>query len=560
MKDRRWLLWGLGALVLGALVLVCGGALATEAEPLPPAAPQLQATYWDSGWVEIAQGEILTLTHNLGGDPALYGVDLIFRDTRPEAYGVHQRAYGGMGVGTQLHGANWQNLTAQTISIHRQINDAAIAQVRVRLWRPDPPAYDSDWQNMRVGNPPTLTHGLGGDVDSYVTGIKFRDTQSLGIHQFAFGGLSLNQQYYGAVWEHLTNNTVEVWRLANDVTTDFARLMIEIADPPAYDSGWVQIARGATRAFTHALGGDPQNYLVRLAERSAIHGISIWGMGGFELGGGFQGVNWENLTDQEVRVFRRPQDTFADSVRVRIWQFNPPTSCVPSLVAPAPGAIMDNGRTDFRDEEIWDFDWADCPGATHYHLYVIGPTATLPTVDDDHLTESSYHFVNRGYVSASHLTGWTWRVRAEVDGVWGAWSETRTFDVEPADTDPPSTCVPALISPAAGAIMDNGRPDGLERLEWKFEWGECPEATRYNLYVTGGGLPFPMIDSTTTTPLYRLSIPGYLAETQLTGWTWRVRAEEDGVWGEWSEERPFTVEPPSSDPLSAFLPLILNGR
>ena len=24
---------------------------------------------------------------------------------------------------------------------------------------------------------------------------------------------------------------------------------------------------------------------------------------------------------------------------------------------------------------VWEFDWSDVPGATQYHLYVIGPTA-----------------------------------------------------------------------------------------------------------------------------------------------------------------------------------------
>lgn len=107
---------------------------------------------------------------------------------------------------------------------------------------------------------------------------------------------------------------------------------------------------------------------------------------------------------------------------------------VPILLSPADGAVLDNGTMDRTDAIVWDFDWSDCPGATHYHLSVMGPTASKPIIDDDAIATSSYHHASNGYI-AGNYSGWKWKVQAYVGGEWGAWSETGVFDVEPVDTD-----------------------------------------------------------------------------------------------------------------------------
>lgn len=111
-----------------------------------------------------------------------------------------------------------------------------------------------------------------------------------------------------------------------------------------------------------------------------------------------------------------------------------PTVTVPELVSPFLNAEMDNGCTDFSDPEIWDFDWTDVPNATAYELYVKNTTASNPVIDAADVTGSSYHYVVNGYVG-QFLTGWEWRVRAKVGGVFQDWSASRPFRVEPADTD-----------------------------------------------------------------------------------------------------------------------------
>ncbi len=114
---------------------------------------------------------------------------------------------------------------------------------------------------------------------------------------------------------------------------------------------------------------------------------------------------------------------------------DPPDVCVPTLISPAEGATLDNGRTDHTNNMIWTFNWSDCPGATQYHLYVKKDTATNPAIDEDSLTASYYQRVTTSYVPAGSLTGWTWKVRAKTDGVWSVWTSARSFQVEPPNTD-----------------------------------------------------------------------------------------------------------------------------
>jgi hypothetical protein len=142
-----------------------------------------------------------------------------------------------------------------------------------------------------------------------------------------------------------------------------------------------------------------------------------------------------STTIYTLHVIKLDSSTEDKTVTVTV---NPagPTPCVPNLVSPAEGATLDNGRTDHTDDIVWDFDWSDCAGATQYHLYVIKSGASIPVVDKDDIPASSYHHVQSGaYIPAANLTGWTWKVRARVGGAWNDWSLTRSFSVEPPDTD-----------------------------------------------------------------------------------------------------------------------------
>jgi hypothetical protein len=65
---------------------------------------------------------MLTLTHNLGGDPMDYAVELWFLDT-DNVLGVNRRNYGGLEANGQWLGAHGEPLTSTTINVYRQPND-----------------------------------------------------------------------------------------------------------------------------------------------------------------------------------------------------------------------------------------------------------------------------------------------------------------------------------------------------------------------------------------------------------------------------------------------------
>lgn len=80
------------------------------------------ASGWSSGWVTITPGTEVTITHNLGGDPDNYSVQLWFLD-EDDGYGINTRGYGGL---------EWENLTTSTINVYSRVGSPH--RVRVRIW------------------------------------------------------------------------------------------------------------------------------------------------------------------------------------------------------------------------------------------------------------------------------------------------------------------------------------------------------------------------------------------------------------------------------------------
>lgn len=114
----------------------------------------------------------------------------------------------------------------------------------------------------------------------------------------------------------------------------------------------------------------------------------------------------------------------------------------------------------------------------------------------------------------------------------------------------PLTCVPTLISPAEGAIMDNAcisQEGQFDPMIWEFDWSSCEGATEYNLYVKNRLIANPAFDlEGIETPSFTFDAGGGSTEAY-DNWFYRVRAMVNGIWGEWSEERNFTVEPLDHD-------------
>ena len=110
----------------------------------------------------------------------------------------------------------------------------------------------------------------------------------------------------------------------------------------------------------------------------------------------------------------------------------------------------------------------------------------------------------------------------------------------PVAAAPSSERGPRLLTPVADATLP--QPDVGE---WRFDWDDTPGAEAYEIVVLGASAIFPMVETTTTTSDYVLDEKsGYIADHNLRGWSWRVRARyANGTWGPWSAIRRFNVTP-----------------
>ena len=222
--------------------------------------------------------------------------------------------------------------------------------------------------------------------------------------------------------------------------------------------------------------------------------------------------------------------------------------CIPELTSPADGDTLDNGCYGLLNELYWNFYWEECPNADRHHLQVNKTGETTPILDIDNLSGGSYTWVTYTPENNDNLTGYSWRVRSKKDGVYGPWSESRSFVLEPINTDCPEYCVPELLSPADTAIMDNGCENMTDSVIWQFDWTDCEFADRYQIVVYHEGSALELInENVVLTSDYTYKSLGYITEANRYNWVWKVRAEVDGFWLEWSDLQYFTVEPLGTD-------------
>jgi hypothetical protein len=334
------------ALFIAVLVCLSGGdtlaapprspALPREPQPLDlqPTLPAAGSKLWSSGWVDISTSENRIFFHNLGGDWEDYAVQVWFRDTDIGGYGVNNRAYGSLENNGVWSGVFWRNLTDASISVARQPADTVADQVCVWIWPSQSSfQYCTAWAAIGQGSTVTINHNLGGNVDDYVVKLWFRNPSSLnGVHQIYYGGAEGGGKMYGAFWHGLDTTQVQVTRYIDDTSAEEFLLCVGLTDPPDWDSGWEDILPNETKTLTHNLGVNINRYIVRteykaLAKDSApqaamaIHQFAYGGDASNILteDAQYMGVNWQNLTNQTIDVYRWANDPYADQVRARIW-------------------------------------------------------------------------------------------------------------------------------------------------------------------------------------------------------------------------------------------------
>jgi hypothetical protein len=87
---------------------------------------------YDSGWVPIALGSQVELTHNIGGNVDNYVVNIQFKDAG--MFGVNNLGHGGLEDAGSYLGAYYHNLTTTSIKVYRLNNAINAPEVRVRIW------------------------------------------------------------------------------------------------------------------------------------------------------------------------------------------------------------------------------------------------------------------------------------------------------------------------------------------------------------------------------------------------------------------------------------------
>ena len=204
--------------------------------------------------------------------------------------------------------------------------------------------WSSGWIAVNQGSFQTLTHGLGGDIDTYTVELWFVDTETggMGIHSYGYGGFEQDANWFGGYWHSLTPDAISLAREQDDETADLMMVRIRVVDAPDYDSGWLEIAEGEVMALTHNLGGNPEDYTVSMwfDDQQTSMGIHAHRFGGAEEGGSFYGAHWQNLTGTSVRVFRAPDDLTVDRVRLRIVQAPPAPDYDSGWLAIEPGETL----------------------------------------------------------------------------------------------------------------------------------------------------------------------------------------------------------------------------
>jgi len=152
------------------------------------------------------------------------------------------------------------------------------------------PEYNSGWSPINKGQTITLTHNLGTtNVSIEILGKDIAGN----IHQRNYGGNQLKHQEYSN---------------------------LGFTSPPAYDSGWQNISKGADKIFTHNLGTtEVLVYMIGKYDGASpyIHQIFYGGDGNVA---NVYGTYWKDLTTTTIRVHRTEQDNDWNYVRVIIWK------------------------------------------------------------------------------------------------------------------------------------------------------------------------------------------------------------------------------------------------
>lgn len=286
--------------------------------------------------------------------------------------------------------------------------------------------------------------------------------------------------------------------------------------------------------LVHAAGGDNDKYYYFINQHSGM------------------ALQVDAGNDRGLALRQQPNGGIQNQMFKLVALEAPPTPKPQKVVlsTPVTGQVMDHGTG-----VVWNFDWADVPGATRYQILIehSNKSDRLLNTYVDGGSEYSYTF-KRDIAENLTREPWGWWVRAQVGSEWGAWSDPHTIflkqkqNVSPAPPPPPTPTpvpqpapvpTPQLISPQNNTSLLNGADGGLN---WTFQWRGVPGANRYEIKVgyQETGVHFDeFVDGNRTSYTYKYD--GFIKEDFLRDWYWEVRAEINGRWSEWSPRKRFNV-------------------
>lgn len=196
-----------------------------------------------------------------------------------------------------------------------------------------------------------------------------------------------------------------------------------------------------------------------------------------------------------------------------VWSF---TTIVALPDPPILGTPVDGATNTLVDVPL---TWDIVPGATLYQAQVSRDTNVV----------FNQTTLNTSIIPTGLVCGATymWKVRAQNQAGWGAWSSVRTFSTVLCVTVPD---IPILVSPADGAM---NQPVNVLLL-----WGSASGATSYGVQVaTDSGFTSLVFNQSSLAGL-SISPSGLMCGTT---YYWRVNASNSAGTGGWSATRSFST-------------------
>jgi hypothetical protein len=168
-----------------------------------------------------------------------------------------------------------------------------------------------------------------------------------------------------------------------------------------------------------------------------------------------------------------PAGSLCDNEDITIT-VNLPYLTSPALSSPQVNAVLDNG-CDYGDNGLeWNFSWSQVPSAAYYQIQILNGNDMFRRLSE--IIESNtwrYSCNSEDQESCNiedSLDDFSWRVRAgygdKADSIWGEWSEIRSFQVEPLNTDCPASYDVTIeqLNPPSGSqeTLEMGIPVNID--------------------------------------------------------------------------------------------------